>query len=168
MIQAETVFEKAKEQFGAVPPVVKIINGRSTLAAALLLEGITVVEAGGAFSLQERELLITAISGYNGCELCAQIHADLAKKAGVGTEDIQNVTAGAIPGTPRLAQLVKLTWLLMEKKGKLSGEEEKKLIAEPAITQEELHEMITLISIMTITNYSNNLVKALQKAEAGI
>lgn len=70
----QQIWDGVKEHFGFVPNVVKALSHRPAELRAFLAYNAALTEKDSALTPAEREMIITAHSGHNGCAYCVASH----------------------------------------------------------------------------------------------
>lgn len=131
-----------------------IPNAFKTLAhAPVALNGyLALAQALGKSSLSgaEREVAALATSEVNGCDYCIAAHSFFGAKAGLSEEDIRQARSGSLSAVATLARQI------TESRGQLSDAQ----IAaahEAGLSDSKIVEVVAQVTLLTLTNYLNNL-----------
>ena len=111
------VLHRARSLFGFVPSLL-IEMARSPAAANAYLSAMEALQHG-AFTEAEQHMIMLAVSAANDARYCMVAHSEFAQVAKVTTPDLDSVTALEAPSDMRLNALTKVTWRVIEKRGRL-------------------------------------------------
>lgn len=144
-----------KQKYGFVPKTYEQMISTSPQLAELYWKGAHIMHQG---SLSEKEIMALqlAISVENECKYCSAAHSKGAKNAGISLEDIQAIKDEELPEDTRLAVLIKAARMLLDKQGWL-GADEMSQFAEEGVTKQNIYDIIGIISLKTITNWTNHI-----------
>lgn len=119
------------------------LGGYLALAQALGKSGLTPME---------REAAALAASEVNGCDYCVAAHTFFGGKAGLDAEAVLAARAGTLNGVAALARAVTLT------RGRLS-DEQLAAAREAGLDEAKIIDVIAQVSLLTLTNYLNNVAQ---------
>ena len=118
-----------------------------------------ILRGDSAFTVGERELLAAYVSGVNACSYCHGIHADVARRHGVATEELEallaDIDTAAAP--ERLKPVLRYADKLTREPAKLTPEDAEAVYA--AGWQERDLYQVTLIC--ALFNFMNRVVDGL-------
>ncbi len=154
------VLRRARRLFGFVPRMLTEI-ARSPAAANAYLAAMEALQHG-ALTEAEQHMVMLAVSAANESQYCMVAHSEFAQAAEVSTPDIDNVTALEAPSDMRLKALTKVTWQVIEKRGRLDDSDMSEF-EQLGIERNQIYEIIALIAVKTISNYIHHI--ALTQAE---
>ena len=151
------VLDDVKQAFGMVPNLMQGMS-QSPAAVRAYLDTSSAL-ARGAFSPLEQQALMLAISARNECHYCTAVHRTMLSADDAITDaDIDAIDNLRAPSDDRLAALVEAAWLLMDREGWLTAADRRALDAR-GIGTAELYEIITVVSLKTISNWVNHLAE---------
>ena len=159
-ISSQQVFDLATEFFGLVPGIVKELAGRSTATAMTFVQGSANMEQG-SFSFTELNVIELKVSLLNHCESCVKGHSYLLKKEGLPEEEIKAILEKRSLDSERLNQIIRATENIYYAGSDIFPAQ----VLEDLIdhfTEKEIVEIIGLIGIKTIANYTNNFLASLK------
>ena len=153
--QAAATLKRVERAYGFVPNLIRELVENSPAVAEVYL---TVTKLMGSASLtpKEQQAIILAVSTYNDCHYCKASHAKVGRMAGLTQEEIDTITAGDLPNTPRLRRLITASRRILGKRGWLSDEDIEEFESQ-GITRGQLYEIVALIALKTISNYVNHM-----------
>lgn len=117
------------------------LNGYLALAQSL---------GKSSLSAAEREVVALATSEINGCGYCIAAHSFFGEKAGLHEDDIRGARSGELNAVAALARQI------TESRGQLSDAQ----IAaahEAGLTDSKIVEVVAQVTLLTLTNYLNNI-----------
>lgn len=145
---SRTALEGIQKGLGFIP------NAFRTLAhsPAALNGYLGLAQALGKSSLSaaEREVVALATSQINGCDYCLAAHSFFATKAGLSDEAISQARKGTLSAVATLAQQI------TESRGQLS-DAQIAAAREAGLTDSKIVEVIAQVTLLTLTNYLNNV-----------
>jgi len=145
---ARTSLEGVKKGLGFIP------NAFATLAhsPAALSGYLALSQALNKNSLTpaEREIAALAASEVNGCDYCVAAHSFFGNKVGLNPDDLLAARAGTLDGVAALARAITLS------RGQLSDVQ---LAAArgAGLDDAKIVDVIAQVSLLTLTNYLNNV-----------
>lgn len=160
-ISKESLFEKAKGAFGTVPGIIKELSERSLPTAHLYTLGVLIMEKG-TFSEMEINAIELKISKLNNCTSCMKGHAFLVKRAGLSDDDTQAILNSQPVSINRLNKLLRATEYIYHSGSDIFPEMVLDFLDDEEITQQEVIDIIGLLALKTISNYTNNYLAAIK------
>jgi alkylhydroperoxidase family enzyme len=141
-------------RFGAIPN----LAGAMALSPVLIKSFVPLFDQvhGGSFSEQQIQTVLLTDAVTNKSTWAVALHTALGLKAGVSASDIEAIRAARSPQDPKLAALSTLARTLIEKRGRLDGEDMQRFIG-AGFSKELLLEVITIVAASTITNYTGSV-----------
>jgi len=139
--------------------VAERMGNASPLALKIVQQGMTGLVQSKVLAAQEREIVDLAISYHNDCGFCVAFHKEMAIKAGMALEEVEEVASGGLPKTNPLRLLVIATKKIMAKKGFLSRIDKAQFFA-GGITIAQLNEIGAHIGVYSGINYINHINEA--------
>lgn len=157
----EFVYTLSTESYGIVPGVVKEMAERSVPLAYMYLLGTQTMEQS---SLSELEInaIELKISSLNKCESCMKGHTFLVKKAGLSDDDAQAIVRQEETSMERLNTLLKAAEYIYYSGSGIYPDLAMDFFIEEKLSEQELFEIIGLISLKTISNYVNNYLATIK------
>lgn len=117
------------------------LNGYLALAQAL---------GKSSLSVAEREVVALATSEVNGCDYCTAAHTFFGAKAGLSEEAIRQARSGELNAIATLARQI------TERSGQLS-DAQLAAAREAGLSDSQMVEVVAQVTLLTLTNYLNNL-----------
>jgi uncharacterized peroxidase-related enzyme len=148
------LLKKVGEASGKVPNMFRSLgNSPWCLDGFLTLNGNI---AQGKIGMQLVKIVTLGASEFNGCEYCVAAHTAMAEGAGLLTKE-QALDARRFKGVDeRSNAALAFTKEVLETKGKVSGGA-LKAVRDAGFDDEELVEIISVISMSTLANYVSNV-----------
>lgn len=106
----------------------------------------------------ERQLILLTTSVTNGCEFCVAAHSAGATKANIDAESLAAVRRGGNPEDTKLAALTTFVRTLVKERG-WASEQDVKAFLNAGFSKENVFDVITAVSLKTLSNYSNHLTQ---------
>ncbi len=160
------ILEKAVESFGVVPGIIREMTERSLPLTYLYLTGTVLMEQS---SLDETEInaIELRVSVMNNCESCIKGHSFLLKKAGLSEVNIRAIIKKEPTDNDRLNRLLQAAEYIYYAGSGTYPDLALDFFNNAEISEQEIFEIIGLISLKTISNYTNNYLASV-KARAQI
>lgn len=157
----ELVYQLSTESFGIVPGVIKEMAARSLPVAYMYLVGTQVM---GKSMLTDLEInaIELKISSINKCESCIKGHSFLVKKAGLGEDDVQSILRQEPTSINRLNTLLKAAEYIYYAGNGIYPNLALDFFSDENLSEQEVFEIIGLISLKTISNYVNNYLASIK------
>ncbi len=160
-ITKELVYNLSTESYGIVPGVIKEMAERSVPLAYLYLLGTQTMEKSSLTALEINAIELK-ISSLNKCQSCMKGHTFLVKKAGLAEDDVQAILRDEETSIDRLNHLIKAAEYLYYSGSGVYPDLAIDFFKDHSLTEQELFEIIGLISLKTISNYVNNYIATLK------
>jgi uncharacterized peroxidase-related enzyme len=125
-------------------------NSPATLKAFL---GLNEAASHSRLSPQLREQISLAVGEANRCQYCLSAHTAVAKKEGIPESAIAQARR-AQSSNPKENAILHFTKIVVEKRGQVT-ENEVAALKKAGVSDQEIVEIILLISINIFTNYFN-------------
>lgn len=106
----------------------------------------------------QAQAALLAVSVENDCNFCSVAHRALGKKAGVDTQTIEAILANSEIENAKDRALVHLTQTIVRQRGWVPEETLQTFFA-AGFTKQQVFEVILVVTIKTLSNYSNHLTK---------
>ena len=106
---------------------------------------------------QQQTALLTA-SVENGCGFCTVAHTAIGKMKSASEQSLQAICSHNEITDPKDRALVNFTQSIMRKRGRLEESEIQAFLA-AGFTKQQIFEVILIVAIKTLSNYSNLLTK---------
>lgn len=145
---------KVEESLGLVPNMFRCMgNSDVTLDGFLSLNASL---SAGRLGGKNIKCVILATSELNGCEYCASAHTQMAKDAGLLTDE-ECVNARRCIGSDEKSQaMLSFVKRVLETKGKVS-DQDVKVLAQEGFTDGEIVEILATMALATLANYVSNV-----------
>jgi alkylhydroperoxidase family enzyme len=154
--QSQPVLERLQQLFGFVPN----IAGAMASSPVLIHGFIGLFERVHSSSLTEAQiqtlLLTNAVT--NQSEWAVAFHSALALQQGVQEQDVDAIRQGNAPADTSLAAFSRLARTLIDKRGRVSDEDQQRFIDAGNRAEQSL-EVIAVVAASTITNYVGSVTQ---------
>ncbi|MBK1667076.1 hypothetical protein CKO28_03325 [Rhodovibrio sodomensis] len=152
---SQETLDKIAQGFGFVPNVLGVMaESPAALQGYATLNGL--LEQQSAFTSEELQVLLLAISAYNKCGYCVAAHTGNAERAGARSEAVQALRDGGTPRDPKLAALVTFSRTLIEKQG-WASESDVQAFLDAGFTRQHVLDTVTALAMKTLSNFTNHL-----------
>ena len=146
--------EGLQQNFGRIP------NLAATMATAPpLINSFVAAFAnfhGSSFDDADKQVLLLTNAVTNRCAWAVAFHSTLALGAGVPADDVTSIRDGALPSTPRLVALSRLTRTIIEQRGHLADDDVDQFVA-AGFNDTDVLEVIAGVAVSTMANYAGNV-----------
>jgi len=149
------IFESLESKVGMVPNVYATLgNSAKALKATLSIGEIL---QGGEFNGKETEAIALAVAQTNDCGYCLAAHTAVGKSQGLSEDETVALRNGSIEDD-KLKALTDLAKSITEKRG-YPSEDLVDNFFDAGYNQAALSELIVLVGLNTITNYTNHIAQ---------
>jgi uncharacterized peroxidase-related enzyme len=146
--------EALTQFFGFLPNHGKVLAESPAATRAYLV--LNQILAGTTFTPVERNALLVALSVENRCEYCVSAHTTLLHMAKAPQHVIDGVRRRTDTGDARIDALVHFGRLMVQKRG-WADDSDVQAFLDAGFTREQVLEVLTALSLKTLTNYANHL-----------
>lgn len=161
-ISKELLYNITQEAFGIVPGLIKELGEHSLQTAYLYSTGVQIMSQGN-FSELEINAIELKISMLNKCTSCIKGHSFLLKKAGMPDDQIQTILEGQAVESERLNSLLQSAEYIYHAGSDIFPDFVLSFFEDHEISAKEVIEIIGLIALKTISNYSNNYLMSIKQ-----
>jgi uncharacterized peroxidase-related enzyme len=146
---------QVEQGFGFVPNILGVMaESPAALQGYTSLNGL--LERQSAFTAEELQVLLLAISAHNACGYCVAAHTGNAERAGASAEAIDALRQGRAPQDARLAALVTFARTLIDKQG-WASESDVQAFLHAGFTRQHVLDTVTALAMKTLSNFTNHL-----------
>jgi uncharacterized peroxidase-related enzyme len=149
------VFAQIKKAAGKVPNTFASIGAHGPAALRAMLQ-VEAVLAAGSLDRQDLETIKLAVSAAVGCDYCEAAHTMLGKHAGLKSDELHQIRAGATTGNPKRDALVNFVRLLVQSSGTVSDSDFAAIRA-AGYTDAQLVDISLALAAITFTNVFNRI-----------
>ncbi len=160
-LSKEHVYNLSTESYGIVPGVIKEMAERSVPLAYQYLVGTQTMEKSSLTELEINAIELR-ISSLNKCESCMKGHTFLVKKAGLSDMDVQSILRNEETSIDRLNILLKAAEYIYYSGSGIYPDLALDFFQDHEVSEQEVFEIIGLISLKTISNYVNNYIASVK------
>lgn len=150
------ILESVEKSMGFVPEVYAYLAASPQALKAYVQLDQLLSESG--LSEGEKQLALLTTSVTNRCEFCVAAHSGAATMAKVNKNTIAAVRRGETPEDPKLGALVRFVRTLVQERG-WAPEAEVRRFTEAGYDEARIFDLITAVSLKTLSNYTNHLAQ---------
>ncbi len=154
-LQIKPIFEQFKKKMGRVPNI--FLNMGNSLPTLNAFVALSELADKTSLSPEIKTKLALTVAQTNHCNYCLSAHSAIAKSIGLQEQDILNARKAEAEEMKTQA-ILKFAKAVVEKRGEVSDQEMSSLKTAGA-TDQEICEIVLVITLNTFTNYFNNVVK---------
>lgn len=154
--EAQKILTNIKAGYGFVPNLFAYMA-----EAPFALEAyLTLNQLIGKSSLTpaQAQTALLAVSVENGCDFCSVAHRAMGKKAGVKAQTIEAILASTAIEDTKDQALVNLAQTIVRERGWVPETSLEAFFA-AGFTKQQVFEVILVVTIKTLSNYTNHLTK---------
>lgn len=149
------LLERSFKNNGYLPNLVALLAGAPEALEGYLTLGQ--INAQGALSLAEREVVQITAAVIHGCDFCTAGHSAIAlKKAGFTKESVLALHQGQPTGEARLDALSTFTREVIAARGAV-GDEALRTFLAADFNERQALDVVLGVSLATLCNFANNL-----------
>lgn len=152
--ESRQLLQDIEKNYGFMPELFTYM-AESPIALKAYLQLNELLQDASLTPAQVQIALLTA-STVNDCEFCQIAHHALARQSGVSQETIKTIRAGGMPDDASEKAVVSMIRALIEKRGWLEESDVDDFL-DAGFNREQVYELIVVVSIKTLSNYSNHL-----------
>jgi uncharacterized peroxidase-related enzyme len=153
---AKPLLEGIQNGYGFVPNLFAYMaEAPVTIEAYVALDTLI---AKSSLSASEAQLALLTVSFENECGFCSVAHQAMAKKSGVNPTTIDALVNKTEVVNDRDKALVEFTRTIVQQRGHLSDTHLENFFA-AGYTKQQVFEMMLVVSLKTLSNYTNHLTK---------
>lgn len=147
---------KIDNQMGFIPNILGVLS-ESPATFETYLNGMDLLHTKTNFSDEEIAILLLTVSVENKSDYCIKSHSVAAKKTHLTQDDIDSIINNEPLNNTRYNAIMDFTRLVVINRGCVSEEEVQNFINH-GYNQQDLLDIILIISLKTITNYTNHII----------
>lgn len=114
--------------------------------------------------MPQTQVALLAVSKTNGCEFCRVAHSAIGKGKGANQQTIDAINNGTEVDDPLDRAIINLVLSMVENRGWVSDEDREAFYA-AGFNQQQYLECVLIVTIKTLSNYSNHVTKPEPNAE---
>lgn len=146
--------EALTKLFGFLPNHGKVLAESPAAVRAYLV--LSEILASSTFTAIERNALLIAISVEHRCDYCVSAHTTLLHMANAPQHIVDGLRRRTRTGDARIDALVRFARVMVENRG-WADDREVQAFLDAGFTREQIFEVITALSLKTLTNYANHV-----------
>lgn len=153
---AKKILTNIKAGYGFIPNLFAYMAE----APAALEAYLTLNQLIGKSSLTpaQAQAALLAVSVENGCNFCSVAHRAMGKKSGVKAQTIDAILANTAIEDSKDQALVNLAKAIVRERGRVTEPTLEDFFA-AGFSKQQVFEVILVVTIKTLSNYSNHLTK---------
>lgn len=152
--EGKKILEGIKGAYGFIPELFSyMIEAPVAVEAYIELNKLL---GRSSFTPAQLQAALLAVSVQNECAFCTVAHEAMAKKSGTKAETIKAIKNNEQIEDAKDQALVKLVRQMVEKRGWVPEEDLQEFFA-AGFTRQQVFELIVVVAIKTLSNYSNHL-----------
>ena len=155
--EAATMLDSAEQAFGFVPNMFMAYTDAPLIGRTILTLYSIAPDTG--FSPTEQHVVFQAANVVNLCHYCVPAHSTTARRGGIPVEIDEDLRNDRTLNDPKLESLRQFTIIMTERRGQITPEEFNAFI-DAGWTRQAALEVALLVTIKTLTNYTNHLTDA--------
>ncbi len=152
---SKEIFESLESKMGMIPNIYATIGNSAPALKATL--GIGEALGKGEFSGKETEAIALAVSQTNECGYCLAAHTAIGGNHGFSKDEMVAIRNGEVEDT-KLKALTELAKAITETRG-YPDQTKIDTFFDAGYSKAALAELIVLVGLNTITNYTNHIAK---------
>lgn len=150
---SKSVLEESKKAYGFVPNLLGTMANHPALLKNYW-EGNKNLEANSTLSAKEQQVAFLAASYENNCHYCMAAHTSIGQMQKINQGILDALRTGTEIQNQRLEALRQYVKATTIKRGRVSKEDIDSFLS-AGFTQENVLEVITIVSLKVMTNYIN-------------
>lgn len=155
-LEAKTILENIQSNYGFVPNLFAYMaEAPTTIEAYLALNQL--IEKTSLTPAQQ-QLALLAVSVQNECGFCSVAHQAFAKMKGTEAQSIEAITEGKPIDNASDQALVTLVTSIVKNRG-FVPDDDLSAFTSAGFTKQNIFELILIVTIKTLSNYSNHLTQ---------
>lgn len=153
---AHPAMDQAKQAFGFVPNLIRGMANSPGLAKGYL--ALSDFYANSSLTPQEQQVVLLAVSQYNGCDYCVAAHSMVAEMAQVPNDVVQALREDQAIADPKLEALRVFTAKMVDKRGWLDEQDIQDFL-DAGYDMQHVGDVILAVGMKTLSNYFNHIAK---------
>lgn len=152
--EGRKVLEKVQGAYGFIPNLLGNMVEAPATAKAYLALGELLGET--SFSATEQQVIMLAVSRYNGCTYCLGAHSAISLMQNVPADVVASIRNDEPMADPKLEALRRFTTRVVDQRGWLSVEDTGEFLA-AGYDKQQILEVVLGVAMKTISNYTNHI-----------
>lgn len=153
---AKVLLNKIQSGYGFIPNLFAYMaEAPVTVEAYLALNKLI---AKSSLTPAQAQTALLTVSLENNCDFCSTAHRAIGKKSGINPETVESLLNNQPIADEKDSALVSLTRAIVRERGWLAEPQIDAFIA-AGFTKQQVFEVILVVTIKTLSNYSNHLTK---------
>jgi uncharacterized peroxidase-related enzyme len=152
--QSRPLLEKAREKYGMIPNLLRVMAEAPALLKAYLDLGGTIGES--SLSPIEQQVVFQTANFENDCHYCVPAHTALSRQAGVDEPTIEALRSGTQIPDAKLEALRRFAGALVRSRGQVDQGQMQRLL-DAGYAQRQALEVVAAVAFKVMSNYTNAL-----------
>jgi AhpD family alkylhydroperoxidase len=154
--EAQVLLNNIQSGYGFIPNLFAYMaEAPVTIEAYLALNELI---AKSSLTPAQAQTALLTVSLENNCDFCATAHRAIGKKSGINPQTVESLLNNQPIKDAKDDALVTLTRAIVRERGWLADEQIDAFI-DSGFTKQQVFEVILVVTIKTLSNYSNHLTK---------
>jgi len=154
--ETKALLESIKSGYGFVPNLFGLMaEAPTTVQAYLQLNDLL---AKTSIPMPQLQVALLAASIENDCEFCRVAHRAIGKKMGANTESLTALNEGKEIVDAKDKAIAEFTKAVVQHRGWVPESDTNKFLA-AGYTKQQILEVVLVVTIKTLSNYSNHFTK---------
>ena len=156
-VNSKPILETVKATYGFIPNLLGTMANHPALLQNYW-DGTANLEANSTLTAKEQQVAYLAASYENNCHYCMAAHTSIGQMHKIDQSILDALRTGTAIPNPRLETLSQFVKATTIKRGRVSQNDIDAFLA-AGFTQENVLEVITIVSLKVMTNYINYVAK---------
>lgn len=154
--EAKSILQSVQNTYNFIPNLFAYMaEAPTTIEAYIALNQLI---AKSSLTPTQAQIALLAVSIENNCDFCTVAHRALGKAAGVNSQTLEALLSKSTIADASERALVAFTQAVVRERGFVSDQELATFFA-AGFTKQQVFEVILVVTIKTLSNYSNHLTK---------
>jgi uncharacterized peroxidase-related enzyme len=154
--QTRELLEGIRKHYGFIPNLFGYMaEAPATVEAYLALNDLV---SGTSLTPAQQQVALLAVSVANECEFCTVAHRAIGKMKGANAQTLSAIATGAVVADAKDRALAVFTQIIVRKLGRPDDAEIEAFLG-AGFTRQQILEVILIVAIKTLSNYTNHLTQ---------
>ena len=153
---AKVLLDKIQSGYGFIPNLFAYMAEAPVTVEAYLMLNELITKS--SLTPAEAQTALLTVSIENNCDFCSTAHRAIGKKSGINPETVESLMNNQPIKDAKDSALVSLTRSIVRERGWLAEPQIDEFI-NAGFTKQQVFEVILVVTIKTLSNYSNHLTK---------
>ncbi len=152
--EAQQILQNIEKKYGFVPNLFAYMAEAPYLIEAYA--NMTELLGKSNLTMAQQQIALLTVSAYNNCDFCKVAHRAFAKMNNASSQTIMAIVDGTEIEDPKDSALVNMLRAILDTKGWVK-DEQLEAFFEAGFEKKNVYDLILVVSIKTLSNYSNHL-----------